>query len=246
MQNRNLYTWTSLGLIVTGVLVSLSAYFIFRLNWLTALGIAMIILSLILLALGRTVPKLSPEVSILLLETGIDNISSLIEELGIRSKCLYLPAKLNSGRPRALIPLHHNTSLHPVTEGLPERLIVRYGAKPDDMGLMVTTLGTAAVSLLESIPGPIATEMESALTYLFAGTLGVADGTKVIHHENRLDVEIRNPRLESKTTWSHQCLGGPLASIAAAIAAEAWGKPVAIKQEGQTRGRYSIELEVLE
>jgi len=133
---NNLYTWAGLGLLITGLLVALSAYFIFLLTWLTALGISMLILAVILLVLGRTVPRLSPEVSSLLLETGIDNISALIEELGIKAKAIYLPSSLTGGRPQALIPLHANPSLPPITKALPQRLIVQYGASPDDIGLL--------------------------------------------------------------------------------------------------------------
>lgn len=244
MLNKNPYTWAGLGLLIAGSLVSLSAYFIFLLTWLTALGICMLILSLILLALGRTIPKLPPEVCGLLLETGIDNMASIVEELGIRTKAVYLPSSLNSGRPQALIPLHSNPSLPHINKALPHRLIARYGAGPDDIGLLLSTIGSTAVGLLESRPGPTSVELESALTSLFTGILGVADRTRVVCNENHIKVEIHNPRIENKDTWSHQCLGGPLASVVAAVAAEAWDKPVTIKQEEHHRGKYSIELEV--
>ena len=106
--NRNPYTWTGLALLIAGVMVSLPAYFIFHVIWLTALGICMLILSLILIALGKAIPKLPPEVCGLILETGIDNIATLIEELGIKTKAIYLPSSLASDRPRAFIPLHSN------------------------------------------------------------------------------------------------------------------------------------------
>jgi len=204
----------------------------------------MLILSFILLALGRTILKLSPEVCGLLLETGIDNMATIVEELGIRTKAIYLPSSLTSGRPQALIPLHSNPSLPPINKALPQRLIVRYGANPDDIGLLLSTIGSTAVTMLESRPGPTPEELESALTFLLTGILGVADRTKVVYHENHIKVEIHNPRIENKATWSHQCLGGPLASVVASVAAEAWDKPVTIKQEEHHRGKYSIELEV--
>ena len=245
MLNRNPYTWAGLGLLIAGSLVALSAYFIFLLTWLTALGIAMLILSFILLALGRTIPKLPPEVSGLLLETGMDNMATIVEELGIRAKAVYLPSSLTGGRPQALLPLHSNPSLSRITQALPRRLIVRYGPNPDDIGLLVTTTGTTAVSMLESRPGPTAGEFESALTSLFTGILGVADGARVTNHENQIRVEISNPRIENRATWCHQCLGGPLASVVASVAAEAWGRPVTIRQEEQHGRKCSIELEVL-
>jgi len=243
--NKNPYTWTGLGLLVVGSLVSLSAYFILLLTWLTALGISMLILSFILLALGRTIPKLPPEVSALLFETGIDNIATIIEELGIKAKAIYLPSSLTGGRPQALIPLHSNPSLPPITKALPRRLIARYGPNPNDIGLLLSTAGTIAVSMLESRPGPTSAELESVLTSQFMGTLGVADKTTVTANKNHISVKIYNPRIENKTTWFHQCLGGPLASIVASVAAEAWNKPVTIKQEERSNGKYSIELEVL-
>jgi hypothetical protein len=36
-----------------------------------------------------------------------------------------------------------------------------------------------------------------------------------------------------------------MASLVASVAAEAWDKPVSIKQEGQHKGKYLIELEVV-
>ncbi len=245
MINKNPYTWSGLGLLIAGGLISLPAYFIFHLIWLTALGMCMLILSFILIALGKAIPKLPPEVCGLLLETGIDNIATLIEELGIKTKAIYLPSSLASDRPRAFIPLHSNGSRPEITRALPQRLIARYGASPEDIGLLISTIGSTATSMLESKPGANPDELESALTSLFTGRLGVADGTRVICHNNHIKVEINKPRLENVASWSHQCLGGPLATVVASIAAEAWDKPITIKQEEQVNGKYYIELEVI-
>ena len=119
MINRNPYTWTGLGLLIAGIMLSSSAYFIFQLIWLTALGICMLVLSFILTALGKAIPKLSPEVCDLLLETGIDNMATLIEELGVKTKAIYLPSSLASNRPRAFIPLHSNGARPEITKALP-------------------------------------------------------------------------------------------------------------------------------
>jgi len=205
----------------------------------------MLILSFIFLVLGRTIPKVPPEVGSLLLETGIDNIAAIVEELGIKAKAVYLPSSLSNGRPQALIPLHSNSSLPVITSPLPHRLIVRYGADPDDIGLLVTTTGTTAVGMLKSRLGAASDGLESTLTSLFMGVLAVADGTKVTSNENHISVEIRNPRIENKNAWYHQCLGGPLASVVASVAAEALDKPVTISQEEYHKGKCSIKLEVL-
>jgi hypothetical protein len=98
--------------------------------------------------------------------------------------------------------------------------------------------------MLESKPGATPDELETALTSLFTGRLGVADNTRVICYDNHIKVEIYKPRLENGASWSHQCLGGPLAAVVASVAAEAWDKPMTISQEEQVNGKYCVELEV--
>ena len=241
---KNPYTWSGLSLLIAGVFISLPAYFLFHLIWLTALGICMLILSFILIALGKAVPRLSPEVCSLLLETGIDNIASLIEELGIKSKAIYLPSSLASKFPKAFIPLHSNGSRPEITKALPQRLIARYGSNPEDIGLLITTIGSTAAGMLETKPGATPDELEAALTSLLTGRLGIADGTKVICHNNHIQIEINHPRLENGNSWSHQCLGGPMATVVASVAAEAWNKPMTISREERVNGTYHVELEV--
>ena len=102
-----------------GALVSLPDYLILHVVWLTAIGIFMLILSFVLIALGKAIPKLAPEVCSLLMETGIDNISTLVLEFGIISKAIYLPSSLATKYPRAFIPLHSNGSHPEINHALP-------------------------------------------------------------------------------------------------------------------------------
>ena len=111
--------------------------------------------------------------------------------------------------------------------------------------MLISTIGSTATGMLESIPGATPDELEATLTSLFTGRLGVADGTRVTAVNGSIKVEINKPRLENGTSWSHHCLGGPLATVVASIAAEAWNKPMTIRQEEQTNGKYNIELEVI-
>ena len=243
--NKNPYSRAGLGLLIAGVVIALPAYFLLALTWLTALAISMVIMSFILLALGKTIPRLSPEVCNLVLETGIDNMSAIIEELGIRNKAVYLPSSLTGDRPQALIPLNSGQPLPPISKVLNQRLIVKYAAGPDDFGLLLSTIGSIAAGLLESAPSPDADELESAMNSLLTGILGMADGTSAAVQDGQVTIVIRNPRVENTSTWSNRCLGSPLASIAASITAEAWGKPVTIKQEEPMGNTYSVILEVL-
>ena len=246
LYRRSPYTWTGLGLVIAAMALFCSDFFIFHQTWLMALSICMVILSFILLALGKAVPNMTPEVCSLLLETGIDNMATLIEELGITTKAIYIPSSLSINHPRAFIPLHSNGSNPQITRTLPQRLITRYGPNPEDIGLLISTIGSAAAGMLEQKPGNGSDELEHALTTLFSGRLGIADSTKVIYQENSIKVEIHKPRFTASADWSHQCLGGPLATITASIAAESKDKPVKITREEQRNGKYYIELEVID
>jgi hypothetical protein len=245
MYRRSPYTWSGLGLLITAVALFCADFFIFHRTWLSALSICMFILSFILLVLGKAVPNLSPEVSRLLLETGIDNIATLIEELGITSQAIYIPSSLSVNHPRAFIPLHTNGTNPRITRVLPQRLISRYGANPEDVGLLISTIGSAAFDMLEQKPGKGADDLEYALTSLFSGRLGIADRTRVAYQDNNISVEIFKPRFTASADWSHQCLGGPLATITASIAAESRDKPVKITREELRNGKYFVGLEVI-
>lgn len=201
MLRRNSYTWTGLGLLVGGIGLLSASYFIFHVTWLAALGICTVILSFILLALRKAIPNLPPEVCSLLLETGVDNMATLIEELGIKTKAIYLPSSLSYKYPRAFIPLHANGAPPRIIRALPRRLITRYGGDPEDIGLLISTIGSAATSMLEVKPGAASNDLESALTSLFTGRLGIADGTRVTYRNNHIEIEINKPRLETGT-WN--------------------------------------------
>ena len=60
MTGKKPYMQTGLGLLVIGGMMALPSYFIFRITWLTALSICVLILAFILIALARAVPRLPP------------------------------------------------------------------------------------------------------------------------------------------------------------------------------------------
>jgi hypothetical protein len=212
---------------------------------LTALGISLIILGIVCLGLARTRPEISPEASAMLLQVGIENISALVEELGLRSKAIYLPSSKTSGQPQALIPLHSNPSLPEIRAPLPKRLIAKYGPNPEDTGILVTTPGSATVAMLESKPGPTSGEIESALSHILVGMFDLANSVTVGMAENRVTVEITNQRMEYTHMLVYEYLGTPLASIVASVVAEALDKPVMVLTEQRQKGKTLIELEVL-
>ena len=243
---RNQYSELGLGLLVAGVGLIPTTYLLLHSIPLIALGISLVILGAICLALGRTRPKISPEVSKLLMETGMENLNSLLEELCLKSKGMYLPSFITGGKPRAIIPLHSNTRFPEISGPLGQRLIVSCGQSPEDIGIMVTTPGSNIVNMLEMKPGLSSDEISAALTTILVGTLDVATGVKVSIADNKIRVNVIHSRLgKNENSWAVQSLGSPVASVVASLLAETTNKPVLVKNEEQRRESSFIDLEIL-
>jgi len=242
---RGSYTLLGLGLTLAGSMLSLASYTILRSIPLTSLGISTVILGVVSLALGRAQPEISPEAVSILLESSLENISALIEELGLNSKAVYMPSSITSGEPKALIPLHSNPNPPKPKAPLPKRLVVKYGSNPEDLGLLITTPGSTIIDLLESKPGPAPADVESTISSLLTGITGMADSVKLTIEGERILVEVSKPRLEHRNTGIYACLGSPLASIIASVVAEALNEPIIIENEEYSKGKAVIELKVL-
>jgi len=179
------------------------------------------------------------------LQSGIENISAIVEELGLKSKAIYLPSSMTSGKPQALIPIDSN--LTPPKLGnivLPKRLIVKHGSNPEDMGLLVTTPGSAVADIITAKSDATDGDLESALTLVLVSTINLADGVKAAMDEDKIRVEISNPRLEYRKMWVYESLGSPIASIVASVVAEVLNKPVTVDNEQYSRGKDVIELKL--
>lgn len=243
---RNQYSELGLGLLLAGIGLMPTAYLLLHSIPLIALGISLVVLGAICLALGKSRPTISPEVSKLLMETGMENLNSLLEELCLKSKGMYLPSSMTGGKPRAIIPLLSNPQFPEINEPLGQRLIVSCGQGPDDIGIMVTTPGSNIVDMLEMKPKLSSDEISVALTTILVGTLDVATGVKVSIADSKISVEVSHSRLgKNENSWAVQSLGSPVASVAASLLAEATNKPVLVKNEEQHRGNVFIDLEIL-
>ena len=243
---RNQYSLLGVALLAGGGTFSLFAWFIVDYMPLVALGGSAVILGAVSLTLGRSLPEITPETSLILLEAGFDNIAALVEELGLHSRALYLPASLIEGPPRALIPLHGN-SQHPVIQRrVEQRLIVRFGSGPQDFGVLVSTPGSSALHLQKTPLGPSSSELETALSEVLVGTLDMVEAVRVSRSGKVISVEVKQPALQRRDHPAYTILGSPVASIAATLAAQAVDRPVAVVSETD-RGRWHIiELEVVE
>ena len=243
---KNRYIELGWGLLIAGMGLAPVAYLLLRSVPLISLGMAMVVSGAVCLVLGRTMPKISPEVGMLLMNTGLENLSSLLEELGLKSKGMYLPSHLTGGKPRAIIPLYSNPRFPVVSEPLAERLIVSCGNDPEDMGILVTTAGSNVMGMLEMEVGTSSDELAAALTTILAGTLDVAAGVKVEMNGSEAEVTVSHPRLgKNENSWAEQSLGSPIASITASLLAEALDAPVTIESEELTLKEDLIKLRIL-
>ncbi len=246
-RHRNVYYYLAIVLLIAGGAFAPTSYLLLKSIPLTALGGSMLILGAVCLSLARSLPKVSPETGGMLLEAGVENIATLVEELGLRSKAVYLPSSLTAnGQPQALLPLSPNVDLSRLDRALPQRLIVKFGPQAEDIGLLVSTVGSVSASRLEAKPNATADGIESSLTYILTGLLDVADSVSVVRmDEGEIEVEVSHSRLDYKNASIYEWLGTPLASIVASIAAEAVDKPVAITEERHNKGITTIKIGVL-
>ncbi|MCD6358561.1 MAG: hypothetical protein J7L90_01200 [Dehalococcoidia bacterium] len=241
----NHYRILGLGLAVAGAVFTPVSYFLIKSVPMTAIGISMLILGFTCIALANSRPYISPEACQVMLKTGMENTAALLEELGLRNKAIYLPSAMRDGRPQALIPLQDNEDIVRVQGKLAGRMIVRYGASPDDLAIAVTTPGSINMDMLEGKPGPTADEIEESISYIVVGLLDLASSVEVNMLDGRVNVEIKDASLAYEDIWYYRCLGSPLASIAAAVSCEAMDKPVRVAKESYDGGKCRIELEVL-
>jgi len=210
---------------------------------LTSLGISTILIGAVAFAIARGQPKIPPEASAILLQSGVENVSAIVEELGLKSKAIYLPSSMTGDQPKALIPLDSNVEFG--KKVLPKRLIVKYGSKPEDAGLLVITPGSAVGSMVEAKPDCSAGDLESAISLVLSGALSLADGARVILDSEKVLVEVINPRLENSKMWVYESLGTPITSMVASVVAEVLDKPVSVNSERFSRGKCVIELKVV-
>ena len=242
----NVYRILGLCLALTGSLLSLVSYFILNSIPLTALGISTLVLASISYAIGIGQPKIPPEASALLLQSGTENISALVEELGLKSKAVYLPSSMTGGKPQALMPLHSNPPYLQLGKIVfPKRLIVKYGANPEDMGLLITTPGSTVSKTITSKPDATEADLESTLTSILSGNVNLADDAKITIDNDIMQVEVSNPRLENKKMWIYESLGTPLASIVASVIAQILNEPIIVEEDQTLKGKTLLKLKLL-
>ena len=210
-------------------------------------GLAMVVLGLVILLLGKTAPGLSAELADLLARTGYENLGRLLEELGLETGAVYLPSLLLPDGARALVPLGVDARTHVGAQRLDDRLVVFYGDGPDDVGLLVSTPGSAALRLLQYPPGATMDEISVAVTQVAVSSLRIARGIGLHEYGDHIKVSFVGESVPTGWLASavERCLGSLAASIAAALVAEAKGRRVTIESESLEGSTRTVTLALL-
>ncbi len=243
---QSAYATIGLGLLMGGVLAAPVFFFMANSVPLTALALSAVFLGTIAVFLDRSLPQVPPRATQLLLESGLANLSGLLEETGVSTPAIYLPSILTEGQPRALIPLSSHGQRPTVSQIDSHRLIVEFGPHPDDVGLLVSTPGGGAVSLLDERIGSTSAELESALTKLLVGAFDIASSVQVNQENGLVTVRVDGIRLSTGNLWVHKILGTPVASVAAALVAEGRKAHVVVESETRTKDVVTVRLAVTE
>jgi hypothetical protein len=241
---RNRYTAIGLTLVFGGSFFGLVSTIIIDYMPLTALAITSVILGIVSWGLGRTLPRISLDTAQLIFQAGLDNIFSLIEEIGINSPAVYLPKSVANGK--TLVPLNNDDTSLNLPPRLEQRLLVQRKSGGEVFGLLITTPGSLVLTTTAIEEDGTAGGLESALNSIMVGNLDLAEGVKVPGGQTIWEIEVVNPSLNLPVHSSEYLLGSPIASIVAAVAAEVLSVPITIVEEKVLRGRLAIKLRLHE
>ena len=244
---RRRYGPLGVSLIVSGASILGASLLLLRSEAGASTGIALLVLGGVLVVLEDSRPRVSPELSLLLMRAGYDNLARLLEELGLRARAVYLPSSLCQGTPRALIPLDGPGESLGRIGPVEERLVTRFGNGSGDVGLLVSTPGSDVLRLLPEPVGPSMDELGAAMTTLVAGTLDLASSVVVHEEAGRVRISYRGVRaMDELSVWAvERTVGSPLGAIAASLVAESKNCPVVMESELRDRGVHTVELRVV-
>jgi len=243
---RSRYTNLGVVLITAGVFFAAFAEFILEYTPLTASGIAAVILGIVSISLARTLPNISIDAGEILFSAGLDNIQALIEELGLGPQAIYLPTSITKGNARALIPTQEASTNFKNPFRVQNRLLVQFSQNSDDLGILVATPGSAALSFGSIPPSSFGTDLEDTLTMTLVGSLDLARTVSVSRDANLLNVTLSGVTFTPKPHPANDIIGTPLASIAATIAAEVLDNPITVTMERSQRTNHIIQLQIIE
>jgi hypothetical protein len=229
-------------------------------NLFAGLGLASFLIGLLLIYIP-TEKTVSPQMVSASCLSSLVNLNSLLEELGVDSKAVYLPTKEESHQPRAFLPLIRNPDSSSMFLKSLENsgLFVVNGQDPHQSGLLLIPPGSSLATLMEQESGidfynVRLDELENGLRTGMVEALEIAEDVRVIFMSRSVRVEV-GPliseelcQMQSKVARS-LCsqVGCPLCSAIICAVTKAAKRPVSVVKISPLRGRrISIELELLE
>jgi len=189
------------------------------------------------------------------------NLNSLLEELGVDSKAVYLPTKEETHQPRTFLPLIQNPdSFSMFLKNLENSgLLVVNGQDPHRSGLHLVPPGSSLATLMEQESGidfynVRLDRLEDTLRTGLVDSLEIAEDIRIMFMNGSIRVEV-GPLIseefcetQSKVAQS-LCsqLGCPLCSAVICAVTKAAKRPVSVIEISPLRGhKTSIKLGLLE
>ena len=235
------------------------ASFLVQATLFAGLGLSSFLMGLLLMYVP-TERTVSPQLVSAFCLSSLANLNSLLEELGVDSKAVYLPTKEEGHQPRAFLPLVRNPdSSHIFLKSLENRgLFIVDSQDPDQTGLLLTPPGHSLATLMEQESGIDfydvgLDKLEDVLRAGLVEALEIVKDIRVIFANESVRVEV-GPLvseelydMQSKVA-SSLCsqVGCPLSSAVICAVTKAAKRPVSVNRISALDGRkISIELRLL-
>jgi hypothetical protein len=241
----NPYLRLGFFLAITGFALLLISYLIAHSIPLSAIGLSTMILGIISITLSSAQFHVSPDIYQIFLKTELRNTSAILKGLEINNKAIYLPCTASQNISRVIIPLDGNINIGQIQEYLRDHKMVKRQFNSKDAVIAITTPGNVSLELLNNKPGQTVEQIKSALDQILIGKLGIAKKVEVDRIGSRLYIFVSGAQIRCEDPSYSECLGSPIASIAAAISSEALEKPIRIIEENNFQGIIDIKLEIL-
>ncbi len=242
---KNPYILTGVVLLIIGLYLTAFSYFALDSTPLTAIGISTLIVAFTSIWLANTRPKISPEASQIILQTGLANSTATLQALDVKNKAIYMPPNGHQDSPRALVPLTGEPDIRHMQVVQPHEYLTTRKVDSQNLAVAITTPGTLCLNFLKSKPGASKSEIESASSYVLTRVLDIASRVNVGFSNPRINIEVRGTELGDNDSPFYRCAGSPVASIVAAICSQALEKPIRIFEENRLPRKTRIILEVL-
>ncbi len=174
----------------------------------------------------------------------LENLSLLVEGLGLRSKAVYVPSSMSQGGQRILLPVRPLEEASNINTFFPDSLFVKYGPGGEDVGLLLKPPGEWLIKRALDA-GLIVNDVEQSLNNVLAGFINLARSIKVERLGGELVVRLEGLDIKSTRLRAEELLGSPLASITASVAAESLNSLLQVVDEENVDNGLVIKLKVL-